>query len=59
VGLPPKRLLYGTVTVSKTGNIIFSSPDKSTIHDDMLWALALACHAAKFDRSKPIILFGP
>jgi len=29
-----------------------------TIHDDTLWALALACHAAKIDRSKPIILFG-
>ena len=29
--------------VSKTGNILFASPEKERLHDDYLWALALAC----------------
>jgi phage FluMu gp28-like protein len=33
--------------VGKTGNLLFESPDKERIHDDYLWALALACYAAR------------
>jgi phage FluMu gp28-like protein len=33
--------------VSKTGNILFESPEKEKLHDDYLWALALACYAAR------------
>lgn len=33
--------------VSKTGNILFASPEKEHLHDDYLWALALACYAAR------------
>ncbi|MGO9644778.1 MAG: terminase large subunit domain-containing protein [Candidatus Bathyarchaeia archaeon] len=41
--------------VSKTGNMVFESPEKDKLHDDYLWALALACHAGRrVDRSKPI-----
>ena len=29
--------------VSKTGNLLFDSPEKEHLHDDYLWALALAC----------------
>ncbi len=46
--------------VSKIGNLLFESPEKDRIHDDYLWSLALACHAAKLaqqiDRSKPILI---
>ncbi|HXZ98529.1 MAG TPA: terminase family protein [Candidatus Acidoferrum sp.] len=35
-----------TYKVSKTGNLLFESPEKVRLHDDYLWALALACHAA-------------
>jgi phage FluMu gp28-like protein len=46
--------------VSKTGNLLFESPEKDRIHDDYLWSLALTCHAAKLaqqiDRSKPIVI---
>jgi phage FluMu gp28-like protein len=31
--------------VSKTGNLLFESPETQRIHDDMLWALA--CYAAR------------
>ncbi|MGA3404653.1 MAG: terminase large subunit [Candidatus Bathyarchaeia archaeon] len=45
--------------VSKIGNLLFESPEKDRIHDDYLWSLTLACHAAKLaqqvDRSKPIV----
>lgn len=44
--------------VSKTGNLLFESPEKERVHDDMLWALALACYAA---REEPLVvkdLFG-
>ena len=27
--------------VSKTGNLLFESPEKEGVHDDYLWALAL------------------
>lgn len=33
--------------VSKTGNLLFESPEKEGVHDDYLWALALACYAAR------------
>lgn len=33
--------------VSKTGNLLFESPDKNKLHDDYLWALALAIRAAR------------
>ncbi len=46
--------------VSKTGNLLFESPEKDRIHDDYLWSLALTCHAAKLaqqiDRSRPIVI---
>jgi phage FluMu gp28-like protein len=32
--------------INKIGNIIFESPEKGRIHDDYLWALALASLAA-------------
>jgi hypothetical protein len=45
--------------VSKSGNYLFESPQKSTLHDDYLWSLALACYAARqdaqVDRQKPIL----
>ncbi|MCJ7768377.1 hypothetical protein MUP79_08305 [Candidatus Bathyarchaeota archaeon] len=44
--------------VSKTGNLLFESPEKEGVHDDYLWALALACYAA---RETPLVvksLFG-
>jgi phage FluMu gp28-like protein len=51
-----------TYKVSKSGNILFESPEKEEMHDDYLWALALACYAAKqlekIDRQKPIMKFG-
>ena len=28
--------------VSKTGNLLFESPEKEAVHDDYLWTLALA-----------------
>jgi hypothetical protein len=33
--------------VSKAGNLLFESPGKEGVHDDYLWALALACYAAR------------
>jgi hypothetical protein len=48
-----------TYKVSDVGNTLFESPAKSSVHDDMLWALALACHASKFDRQKQILLVAP
>ena len=33
--------------VSRTGNLLFESPDKGKLHDDYLWALALAVYAGK------------
>ncbi|MFI5448722.1 MAG: hypothetical protein ACHQ03_02995 [Candidatus Bathyarchaeia archaeon] len=45
--------------VSKNGNMVFESPEKDKLHDDYLWALTLACHAARqVDRSKPIFRTG-
>jgi len=42
--------------VSKAGNVLFKSPEKATLHDDYLWALALACYSARMvDTSKPIL----
>lgn len=43
--------------VSKTGNLLFESSEKEGMHDDYLWALALACYA----RETPLVvkdLFG-
>jgi len=43
--------------VSRTGNLLFESPGKEGVHDDYLWALALACYA----RETPLVvkdLFG-
>jgi len=43
--------------VTKAGNLIFESPEKERLHDDYLWALALACYA----RETPLVvkdLFG-
>ncbi len=34
-------------TVSRTGNLLFESPEKGSLHDDYLWALALAIHAVR------------
>jgi hypothetical protein len=34
-------------TISKTGNLLFESPEKKSLHNDYLWALALAIHAAR------------
>jgi hypothetical protein len=39
--------------VSKTGNLLFDSPEKQKLHDDMLWALALACYAATRALNQP------
>jgi phage FluMu gp28-like protein len=36
-----------TYNVSKSGNYLFESPEKQKLHDDYLWALALACYAAR------------
>jgi phage FluMu gp28-like protein len=33
--------------VSRNGSVLFESPEKDRLHDDYLWALALACHACK------------
>jgi phage FluMu gp28-like protein len=33
--------------VSKTGNLLFESPEKDRLHDDYLWSLALGCYAAR------------
>jgi hypothetical protein len=33
--------------VSKAGNLLFESSEKEGVHDDYLWALALACYAAR------------
>ena len=44
--------------VSRTGNLLFESSEKEGVHDDYLWALALACYAA---RETPLVvkdLFG-
>jgi tRNA A22 N-methylase len=51
LGLPNDRKLIMqpnglTYKVRKTGNLIFDSPEKIRVHDDYLWSLALACHAA-------------
>jgi phage FluMu gp28-like protein len=40
-----------TYNVSKSGNYLFESPEKDKLHDDYLWALALACYAAKTPKS--------
>jgi phage FluMu gp28-like protein len=43
-------------TMSKAGNLLFESPEGQHTHDDYLWALALAVHAARTtDRSRPIV----
>jgi phage FluMu gp28-like protein len=34
--------------VTKNGNFMFTSPEKEHQHDDYVWALAMACHAAKY-----------
>ena len=39
--------------VSKTGNLLFESPEKERVHNDYLWALALACYAG---REEPLIV---
>jgi len=39
--------------VSKTGNLLFESPEKERVHDDYLWALALACYAG---REEPLVV---
>ena len=39
--------------VSRTGNLLFESPEKEGVHDDYLWALALACYAA---RETPLVI---
>jgi len=41
--------------VSRTGNLFFESSEKEGVHDDYLWALALACYAA---RENPLIIKG-
>lgn len=44
--------------VSRTRNLLFEPSEKEGVHDDYLWALALACHAA---RETPLVvkdLFG-
>jgi len=33
--------------VTKAGNLIFESPEKERVHDDYLWALALAIYRAR------------
>jgi len=33
--------------VTKAGNLIFQSPEKERLHDDYLWALALAIYRAR------------
>jgi hypothetical protein len=33
--------------VTKAGNLIFQSPEKERLHDDYLWALALAVYRAR------------
>lgn len=33
--------------VTKAGNLIFESPEKERLHDDYLWALALAVYRAR------------
>ncbi len=38
--------------ISESGNVKFRHPSKS--HDDLLWALALACHVAKQEMEKPL-----
>jgi len=38
--------------VSKAGNLLFESPEKEGVHDDYLWALALACYA----RETPLVI---
>jgi phage FluMu gp28-like protein len=45
--------------ISKIGNIIFESPEKGRIHDDYLWALALASLAAKKPQLVVTDLFTP
>jgi phage FluMu gp28-like protein len=39
--------------VSKAGNLLFESSEKEGVHDDYLWALALACNAA---RETPLVV---
>jgi phage FluMu gp28-like protein len=39
--------------VSKAGNLLFESSEKEGVHDDYLWALALACYAA---RETPLVV---
>lgn len=34
-------------TISAVGNMIFHTPEKNEAHDDYVWALALAAHAAR------------
>jgi len=45
--------------ISKIGNILFESPEKERIHDDYLWALALASLAAKKPQLVVTDLFTP
>jgi phage FluMu gp28-like protein len=34
--------------VTKNGSLVFASPEREQLHDDYVWALAMACHAAKY-----------
>jgi phage FluMu gp28-like protein len=45
--------------ISKVGNLLFESPEKERIHDDYLWALALAAYAARKPRLVVTDLFSP
>jgi hypothetical protein len=40
--------------ISEAGTVKFRHPSSS--HDDLLWALALACHVAKLEMEKPLPL---
>jgi len=46
--------------VSKNGATLFESPEKARLHDDYLWALALAVYAARMDaqvdRQRPFVI---
>jgi len=45
--------------ISKTGNLLFESPEKEGVHDDYLWALALACYAARRLTAPGAAIFEP
>ena len=44
--------------VTKAGNLIFESPEKERLHDDYLWALALAIYRAREPPAVIQSLFG-